>query len=47
MKKQLIMMILLIMNDDDPDNHDEGSRKCKNVLEFARKAERLKQNLAG
>ena len=26
------------MNHDDPDNHDEGSRECKNVLEFARKA---------
>ena len=22
----------------DPDNHDEGSRECKNMLECARKA---------
>ena len=29
------MMIVLIMNHDDPD-HDEDSRECKNVLEFAR-----------
>ena len=35
MKKQLIMMILLVMNHDD---HDEGSRECKNVLECTRKA---------
>ena len=32
------MMILLIMNHDDPDNHDDASRECKTVLEFARKA---------
>ena len=26
------------MNHEDPDNHDEGSRESKNVLELARKA---------